>query len=296
MKVVLFCGGLGTRLREYSDVIPKPLVRVGYRPIMWHLMRYYAHYGHNEFILCLGHKGDAIKQYFLDYEECLSNDFTLARGGQDIRLHASDISDWTITFVDTGQVASVGERLLAVREQLAGDEMFLANYSDGLSDIHLPSYLAGFQESGRTAAFASVVPSQTFHVVRIDASGAVCSIEPVRRADMWINGGFFAFRNEIFDYIRSGEDLLNGPFQRLIDADQLHTYRHSGFWACMDTFREKQQFDEMFARGETPWAVWDNEDGVPSHPEREREPAYERRDKAEFIFPLRRRSIGRAAI
>ena len=182
---------------------------------------------------------------------------------------------------------------MAVRDYVCDEEMFLANYADGLSDLPLPEYFDGFAKSGRSAAFVSVVPSQTFHVVRIDTTGSVSSIEPVQRADMWINGGFFAFRNEVFDYIRPGEDLLDGPFQRLIDADQLHTYRHSGFWACMDTFREKMQFDEMFARGDTPWTLW--EDDVSHAPAAGQRQEADRRDRAEYIFPLRRRSFGKAA-
>ena len=148
MKVVLFCGGLGTRLREHSDTIPKPLVNVGYRPILWHLMRYYAHYGHKDFILCLGYRGDLIREYFLKYNECMSNDFTLSEGGRRVELHSSDIEDWRITFVDTGLHSNIGQRLLRVREHLRGEEVFLANYSDGLSDLPLDQHIADF--SART--------------------------------------------------------------------------------------------------------------------------------------------------
>jgi glucose-1-phosphate cytidylyltransferase len=137
MKVVLFCGGLGTRMQEYSDTIPKPMVEIGYRPLMWHLMRYYAYYGHKEFILCLGYKGDVIKRYFLEYEECLSNDFVLSRGGKQVLLYNNDIEDWTITFVDTGMNANIGQRLVAVKEYLEDEDVFLANYADGLTDLDL---------------------------------------------------------------------------------------------------------------------------------------------------------------
>jgi len=137
MKVVIFCGGLGMRLREYSESIPKPMVPVGYRPILWHLMRYYAHYGHKEFILCLGYKADSIKKYFLDYDETVSNDFVMSNGGRTVDLLASDIQDWQITFVDTGINSSIGERLKAVERHVAGEEEFLANYSDGLTDLAL---------------------------------------------------------------------------------------------------------------------------------------------------------------
>jgi glucose-1-phosphate cytidylyltransferase len=257
MKVVLFCGGLGTRLKEYSETIPKPMVEIGYRPIMWHLMKYYASYGHTEFILCLGYRGDIIKNYFLNYNECLSNDFVLSDGGGTVQLLNQDISDWTITFVDTGLSSNIGQRLLAVRRFLGNDEMFLANYADGLSDLYLPGYIDHFVQQGKVASFLAVQPSQTFHVVSAAPSGQVNSILPVQDMDLWINGGYFVFRRELFDYIREGEELVNEPFQRLIAQQQLITYRNPGFWACMDTFKEKKMLDDMVARGDMPWAVWE---------------------------------------
>jgi glucose-1-phosphate cytidylyltransferase len=257
MKVVLFCGGLGTRLKEYSETIPKPMVEIGYRPIMWHLMKYYASYGHTEFILCLGYRGDSIKNYFLNYNECLSNDFVLSEGGRTVQLLNQDISDWKITFVDTGATANIGQRLLAVRRHLGNDELFMANYADGLSDLYLPGYLDYFQQHRAVASFLSVQPSQTFHIVSAATDGRVNSIAPVQEMDLWINGGYFIFRREIFDYMRPGEELVNEPFQRLIAQQQLVTYRNPGFWACMDTFKEKKLFDDMVARGDTPWTVWE---------------------------------------
>lgn len=256
MKVVLFCGGLGTRLREYSETIPKPMAEIGFRPIIWHLMKYYAHYGHRDFILCLGYRGDYIKRYFLDYDECLSNDFVLSQGGRKVQLFNSDISDWTITFVDTGQNANIGQRLKAVERHLDGDEMFMANYADGLSDLNLDDYLAYFRRQDKTAAFLSVRPSQSFHRVAYDDDGVVQDISPIDDGDFWINGGYFIFRREIFDYMRTGEELVVEPFKRLIAYRQLVTYRNPGFWACMDTFKEKKMFDDMYASGQMPWVVW----------------------------------------
>src|SRR5689334_24827851 len=167
MKVVLFCGGLGTRMREYSETIPKAMVDIGYRPIIWHLMKYYASYGHKDFILCLGYKSDYIKNYFLNYNECLSNDFVLSNGGRDVKLFNSDISDWTITFADTGLNSNIGQRLKAVKKYLEGEEMFMANYSDGLSDLCIPDYLDHFERSHKVASFLSVKLSQSFHIVNI---------------------------------------------------------------------------------------------------------------------------------
>jgi glucose-1-phosphate cytidylyltransferase len=257
MKVVLFCGGFGTRLREHSETIPKPMVEIGYRPIIWHLMRYYAHFGHKEFILCLGYGGDYIKNYFLNYNECLSNDFVLSQGGKNVQLRKSDIEDWTITFADTGLSSNIGQRLLAVRQYLEGDEVFLANYSDGLSDLDLNSYMDTFYRQDKIASFLAVQPSQSFHVVSLEEDAAVRSIEPVNGSNLWINGGFFAFKREIFDYMEQGNELVAEPFQRLIARHELMAYRNQGFWSCMDTLKEKMMFDEMYARGETPWALWE---------------------------------------
>ena len=256
MKVVLFCGGLGTRLKEHSQTIPKPLVNVGSRPILWHLMRYYAHFGHKDFILCLGYRGDMIREYFLDYNECLSNDFVLSEGGRRIEPVSSDIQDWRITFVDTGMHANLGERLMRARKYLEGEELFLANYSDGLSDLPLESYVADFRARQATACFVGVRPSQSFHAVNMDADGMVQSLKSVQDSDYWINGGFFCLRQEIFDYMKPGEELVLEPFARLAAEKRLWCLKHHGFWAAIDTFKDKITFDRMEARGECPWMLW----------------------------------------
>jgi len=260
MKVVLFCGGLGTRLREYSETVPKPMVNIGYRPVIWHVMKYYAHYGHKEFILCLGYRGDIIKNYFLNYNECLSNDFVVSGGGKDIELLQSDIHDWKITFVDTGQHSNIGQRLKAVEKYLKDEPVFMANYSDGLTDLPLPQYLEHFQKKNKIASFLAVKPAQSFHVVTMKDDSQVADLRLVRHSDLWINGGFFVFKKEIFDYLRAGEELVLDPFQRLIAKNELITYKYDGFFACMDTFKEKQQFDDMYASGNTPWEVWKSSD------------------------------------
>ncbi|MGA2109592.1 MAG: glucose-1-phosphate cytidylyltransferase [Syntrophorhabdales bacterium] len=260
MKVVLFCGGLGTRLREYSETIPKPMVEIGYRPILWHVMKYYAYYGHKDFILCLGYKSDVIKNYFLNYNECLSNNFVLSNGCKEVTLLNTDIDDWRITFVDTGLHSNIGQRLRAVEEYLEGEEVFLANYSDGLSDAPLPDLIDYFVTSEKTASFLSVRPTQSFHVVSLDEDGEVEAIRHIKNSGIWINGGFFVFRKAIFRYINDGEELVNEPFQRLIERGKLTTYKHTGFWVSMDTFKDKQLLDDMCSRGETPWEVWKNSD------------------------------------
>jgi len=264
MKVVLFCGGLGTRLREYSETIPKPMVDIGYRPIIWQLMKYYAHFGHKDFILCLGYRGDYIKRYFLDYDECLSNDFVMSEGGRAVQLHNTDISEWSITFVDTGLHSNIGQRLKAVEKYLEGEEVFMANYSDGLSDLDLNQYLDFFYDQDKIASFLSVRPSQSFHHVQRSQEGLVTDIQPIDQGDFWINGGFFIFKQQIFDYIQDGEELVHEPFHRLIKQEELVTYRNPNFWACMDTFKEKKLFDDMYASGNMPWAVWDTLQDLPT--------------------------------
>ncbi len=256
MKVVLFCGGFGMRLREYSENIPKPLVNIGYRPILWHVMKYYAHYGHKDFVLCLGWKGDAIKNYFLNYDECVSNDFVMSGDGNKVKLLNSDIHDWTITFVDTGAAANIGQRLKAVERHLDGEETFLANYSDGLTDVPLPEMIDFHHTHQAAATFLAVKPTQSFHAVNMGMNGRVKDIRAIGESDVWMNGGYMVLNREIFDVMEEGEELVCEPFERLIQAEKLSAYKYRGFWGCMDTFKEKQRLDDMVNRGESPWEVW----------------------------------------
>ncbi len=257
MKVVLFCGGFGMRLREYTESIPKPMVKIGYRPILWHIMKYYAHFGHKDFILCLGWKADVIKEYFLNYDECMSNDFVLSSGGNEISLLNSDIQDWNITFVDTGTASNIGQRLKAVEPHLRNEEVFLANYTDGLTDLHLPDLINFHREQKVISALLSVKPKyNSFHAVKVGGKGVVNEIEPVEKMDLWMNGGFFVFTPKIFEYMHDGEELVEQPFERLIERQQLCTVKHDGFWGCMDTFKEKESLDDMYTKGDAPWEVW----------------------------------------
>ena len=260
MKVVLFCGGQGTRLREYSESIPKPMVPVGYRPILWHVMKYYAHYGHRDFVLALGYKADVIKDFFLNYNEAVSNDFVLYEGGKRIELANSDIEDWTITFVDTGASSNIGERLWKVRSHLQDEEMFMANYSDGVTDVALDDYIDEFKKRDKVGSFVAVRPPGSYHVIQIGDEGKVSGIQPIIDTGAWINGGYFIFKKEIFDYMRPGEELVEKPFLRLIEDDQLAAHRHEGFWAPMDTFKDKPRLDELNRSGEAPWQVWAKRD------------------------------------
>jgi len=261
MKVVLFCGGLGLRLRDYADHIPKPMVPIGYRPVLWHVMKYYAHFGHRDFVLCLGYRGDLIKQYFLNYNECLSNDFVLSQGGKDLQLTNRDIHDWKITFADTGINSNIGQRLRAVEKYVGDEELFLANYSDGLTDLHFPAYLDFARKQDTVATFASVRPSLSYHVVRTAPGGLVSEIKELTRSDIRINGGLFVFKRDIFEYLGPGEELVAQPFQRLIQKRQLAAYEYDGYFGAMDTFKDKQQLDDLYERGDAPWEVWKKKNG-----------------------------------
>ncbi len=256
MKVVLFCGGQGLRMREFSGSVPKPMATIGSRPVLWHVMRYYAHFGHREFVLCLGYRGEVIKDYFLHYDETVSNDFVLAEGGKSIELLNVDIQDWRITFVDTGPDANIGERLLAVKPHVIEEPIFLANYADGLTDAPLDTLIEDFSRRDKVAAFISIHPPQTFHVLSIADGGDVEAITHVRESDIWMNGGYFLFRNTMFDYIQPGEDLVDEPFRRLIEERQLIAYQHTGFWRAMDTLKEMQELEALHESGKPPWALW----------------------------------------
>jgi glucose-1-phosphate cytidylyltransferase len=255
MKVVLFCGGAGMRLRGYADDVPKPMVQIGTRPILWHLMKYYAHFGHKEFVLCLGYRGDYIKQYFLHYDESISNNFVWSQGGKQIEYLSRDIDDWTITFVETGTTSTIGERLKATEPYLAGEEMFLANYGDGLSDLPLPSMLASFRQTDAVASMLLVQPTASLDLVETTPEGQVTAITELNQSSVWINGGFFVMRREIFDYIHPGEELVREPFQRLIAKRSLIANKYTGFWQCMDTFKDKQRLEEL-NQTTAPWKVW----------------------------------------
>lgn len=257
MKVVLFCGGLGLRIRD-AEGIPKPMVQIGYRPILWHVMKYYAHHGHKDFILCLGYRADVVKSYFLDYTECASNDFVLSHGGRKLELLNSDIHDWRITFVDTGVNSNIGQRLRAAKKYLDGEEEFLANYSDGLTDLPLSEQLEHFRSQEKIASFLCVRPNLSYHVVSLQQGNGnlVSGIHAINNGTVRINGGFFIFRKAIFDYIKEKEELVNEPFQRLVQEKQLIGYPYDGFWASMDTFKDKQQLESMYESGVAPWEVW----------------------------------------
>jgi len=253
MKVVLFCGGLGTRIRDYSENIPKPMIPIGHHPILWHVMQYYSQYGHHDFILCLGHKATVVKNYFLNYKVSESSDCIISDFGSKVEIIGERPPEWRVTLVDTGIWRNIGARLFAVKHFVENEEIFLANYSDGLTDAPLTVMINQFKASGKIGCFIAIHPPINFHLAEFDESGIVQRIRSSQQSDIWINGGYFIFRKEIFDYIQDGEELVLEPFNRLIETGNLMAYRYEGFWRAMDTLRDRQVLEEMVERGETPW-------------------------------------------
>jgi glucose-1-phosphate cytidylyltransferase len=257
MKVVLFCGGLGTRIREYSDSIPKPMIPIGHQPILWHVMQYYSQYGHRDFVLCLGHKANVVKDFFLGYRPQQYADCIVSGHGANVELLGKPDQDWRVTLIDTGIWRNIGERLWAVREHLQEEEIFLANYSDGLTDVNLDEMIEVFRRSGKFACFLAVRPPLTYHLADIGPDGRVREFRPSDRSDIWINGGYFLLRREIFAYMRDGEELVQEPFQRLIEQELLMAYKHERFWRSMDTLKDRQALEDMVEQGKMPWLLGD---------------------------------------
>jgi glucose-1-phosphate cytidylyltransferase len=262
MKVVLFCGGLGMRMREGAASAPKPMNMIGDRPLLWHVMRYYAHYGHTDFVLCLGYGAAAVKDYFIHYNETESNDFTLVAGGRDIRMHSTDITDWNISFIDTGLHASIGERLMKVRHLVQDEETFLANYADTLTDAPLDQLIGRFEQApDAVVSMLAVPPVSTHHVLEVGDGGEVTGVRAVTDLMQWENGGYFVMRPTIFDYLREGEEMVPHAFARLVPQRRLFAQRYTGFWRAADTFKDRAELEDMFHRGECPWMLWDAQRG-----------------------------------
>ncbi len=253
MKVVLFCGGLGTRIREYSENIPKPMVPVGNQPILLHVMQYYSQFGHKDFVLCLGYKANTIKEFFLNYRPQSYMDCVVSGFGSKVELLGTPEEEWRVAMLDTGIWRNIGQRLWAVRDYVKDEEIFLANYSDGLTDVNLDQMIETFKKSGKLACFLAVRPPLTYHLADIAEDGSVAAFRSSDRSDIWINGGYFIMRPKIFDYMQDGEELVLEPFTRLIADGQLMAYRHDRFWRSMDTLRDRQMLEDLVEQGEMPW-------------------------------------------
>jgi glucose-1-phosphate cytidylyltransferase len=248
------------RMRDGASTAPKPMAMVGERPLLWHVMRYYAHYGHTDFILCLGYGAAAVKDFFLNYDETRSNDFVIENGARDIKLFSTDISDWRITLVDTGLNSPIGERLRRVRRFLDGEPMFLANYADVLTNAPLPDMIGRFGASSAVASLLAVPPQSSHHVVDIGEDGIITQVTPMQDLRQWENGGYFLLRPGIFDHLHEGEDLVEDALmRRLVPQKRVLAYPYKGYWSPADTVKERAQLEEMYQRSNCPWMIWDPE-------------------------------------
>jgi glucose-1-phosphate cytidylyltransferase len=258
MKIIILCGGQGTRLREETEYRPKPLVDVGGRPILWHIMKQYAHYDFRDFVLCLGYRGDMIKDYFLAYE-AMNNDFTVCLGQKNQIVHhgAHGEQGYQVTLADTGLETMTGARIKRV-ERYVGDDTFMVTYGDGLSDVDLRALLAFHRSHGRLATVTTVRPVSRFGILNLDADGRVASFAEKPLFEGWINAGFFVFERGVLDYLDAETDcvLERKPLQRLARDAQLMAYRHEGFFYSMDTYREYLYLNDLWNSGKAPWMVW----------------------------------------
>ena len=256
MKVVLFCGGHGTRMREsVLHRSPKPMAMIGERPLLWHVMRYYAHFGHDDFVLCLGYGAEEVKDYFLTYRETASNDFVLSESGARIDLLSTDIASWRVTFVDTGSDSTIGERLRRVRPHVEDEPVFLANYGDVLTDVSLDLLVKTQEASGAAAQVLAVRPVDSFHALTLE-DDRVSGVASAADLDVWINGGYFVLTQEVFDHLPPGADLVGHAFASLARAGRLTAYRHDGFWAPADTVKDRLRLEALHRAGRPPWALW----------------------------------------
>ena len=256
MKVVILAGGLGTRLREETEYRPKPMVRIGGRPMLWHIMKIYSHYGYSDFVICLGYKGEMIRDYFLNYET-QNRDFAITLGSGKLEVLGNHTEEgWRITLAETGEKTMTGGRIKRV-EKYVGRSAFMATYGDGVADVDVESLLGFHRRQGKIATVTAVRPSSRYGELAIENGRVTLFREKPQVNEGWINGGFFVFEPEVFNFIESDDDSLEtGLLARLVERKQLAVYQHEGFWQCMDTYREMQQLDEIWDRGRAPWRVW----------------------------------------
>jgi glucose-1-phosphate cytidylyltransferase len=246
-------------MRDGNSNVPKPMATVGERPLLWHVMRYYAYHGHTDFVLCLGYGAAAVKEFFLSYDETKSNDFVLENGARKVTLFKTDIADWRITFVDTGLNSPIGERLRRVRTFVEDEPMFLANYADVLTDAPLPDMIERFAASDATVSLLAVPPQSSHHAVDVADDGTITQVTPMRDLRHWENGGYFVMRPEIFDELQEGEDLVEDTLVRMVRHNRVHAYCYKGYWSPADTVKERAYLEERYSRADCPWMIWDPE-------------------------------------
>lgn len=258
MKVAILAGGLGSRLVEETTVRPKPMVEIGGKPILWHIMKIYSHYGFDEFVVMCGYKGEYIKEYFLNYR-ANSSDITVNLADDTVEIHKNRAEPWKITLCDTGADTLTGGRIAKIKKYV-GNETFMLTYGDGVADIDIPALLECHRKSGKIATLTAVRPTSRFGTLRISADGGISDFrEKPEDSDSWINGGFFALEPEVFDYIPDSRDTIweRGPLNRLSEEGQLNAYMHGGFWRPMDMLKDKKELNELWNSGRAPWKIWE---------------------------------------
>ena len=258
MKTVILCGGRGMRLGEHGINIPKALIDIGGKPILWHLLKLYSQAGLNDFVLCLGYLGDAIKRYFLE-QQWLNNDFTLqmkASGEYELQNHRVSRENWRITFVDTGLETNTGGRIKRIREYIGDDEMFCATYGDGLADVDLRALLAYHQAHGKLATLTAVNPRSQFGLLKLNEENAVLEFQEKPLLQDWINGGFFVVNRGVFAYLQDDSILERAPFEQLARDGQIMAFQHHGFWKCLDTYKDHLEFNQLWDDGKAEWKLW----------------------------------------
>jgi glucose-1-phosphate cytidylyltransferase len=258
MKVVILCGGMGTRLREETEYRPKPLVNIGGRPILWHIMKTYSTYGFHDFVLCLGYKGEMIKDYFINYD-LLNSDFTISLGSKQIVRNnvAHDEANWRVSLVNTGLHTMTGGRIARIRDYIGPDEDFLMTYGDGVCDVNVTDLVRFHRESRRVATLTGVHPAGRFGELSIEGGAVRHFAEKPAANHTWINGGYFVLNRRVFDYLDGDECVFERkPLERLSAEEQLGVYQHAGYWQCMDTVRDLEQLNAEWASGDARWKVW----------------------------------------
>jgi glucose-1-phosphate cytidylyltransferase len=256
LRAVILAGGLGTRLREETEFRPKPMVEIGGRPILWHIMKTLSTQDINDFVVCLGYKGDQIKDYFLNYDERI-NDVTVKLGSREIASHhgLAGNENWNVTLANTGMTTMTGGRIHKIRKHLF-DETFLCTYGDGLANINIEELVSFHQRHGKIATVTAVNPVTRFGTLEINEEGEVTTFAEKPRDSQWVNGGFFIFEPEIFRYLNDESVLEKEPLEELAKEGQLVAYKHEGFWCPMDTYRETQDLNNLWDDGNAPWKMW----------------------------------------
>ena len=254
MKVAILCGGRGIRLNEITEFIPKPIIQIGYRPILWHIMKAYSHYGFKEFVLCLGYKGEMIKDYFLKYP-LMANDFTKSLNSNSFEIHSTDTDDWKITFADTGLETLTGERLLNAKKFLENEDTFMVTYGDGLANININELVEFHKKTGKMATITGGHPYSKWGMIQVDSNNIIKSFWQKPILTDYINIGFIIFNKGIFDYIKPGSEIEE-VFVELVKAEQIAMFRHDGFFHAMDTYRDYLEFNKMWESNQAPWKIW----------------------------------------